>query len=241
MEAANVLREEILKDIRDDEWLLGSEDEVMQALQVSRPTLRQALRLLEHEQLIAVRRGVGGGLFARPPTEDGVTHTASVYLRAAGTSYGDLVKTLAVISVHCARLAAANPDAEARKALTRYYDEQLEGVDPTTLPGTEFVTIAGRFFIELGSLAESPTTKLFTSVLIELARPSAGRSLYNPERIQETVERHNVVAAAVAAGKPDLAGKRMQLHMDKVLLWTDNSMKLESMYPGHQMLQRRRG
>src|SRR3546814_4941537 len=90
LEAASILREEILRDIKDDEWLLGSEDEVMRSLEVSRPTLRQALRLLEQEQLVSVRRGVGGGLFARRPTEEGVTHTASVYLRAAGTSYGDL-------------------------------------------------------------------------------------------------------------------------------------------------------
>src|SRR3546814_14470549 len=78
LEAASILREEILRDIKDDEWLLGSEDEVMRSLEVSRPTLRQALRLLEQEQLVSVRRGVGGGLFARRPTEEGVTHTASV-------------------------------------------------------------------------------------------------------------------------------------------------------------------
>jgi GntR family transcriptional repressor for pyruvate dehydrogenase complex len=240
LEAANVLREEILRDVKDDEWLLGSEDAVMQALEVSRPTLRQALRLLEQEQLIAVRRGVGGGLFARPPTEEGVTHTASVLLRAAGTSYGDLIQTLGVVSVHSARMAAQNPDAKKRASLLTYYQDQIGDIDPTTMPGPEFVPIAGHFFIELAEIATSPTVRLFTSVLIDLARPSAGRALYTPERIRETIDRHSKIAAAVADGKPDLAAKRMQAHEDIVLHWTDSSLKLESMYPGRHMVSRRR-
>src|SRR3546814_3192129 len=75
----------MLRDVKNDEWRLGSEDEVMQSLEVSWPTLRQALRLLEQEQLISVRR-----CRRRPlrPTEEGVIHTASVYLRAGGNSYG---------------------------------------------------------------------------------------------------------------------------------------------------------
>lgn len=240
LEAASVLREEILRDVKDEEWLLGSEDEVMQALEVSRPTLRQALRLLEQEQLIVVRRGVGGGLFAQTPTEEGVTHTASVYLRAAGTWYGDLINTLSVVSVHAARMAARNPDTEARQRLTNYYPEQLGDREPTQMPGEEFVRLAGRFFIELTELANSPTTKLFTSVLIELARPAAGRSLYTPDRIRETIERHTLVARAVAAGKPELAARRMQAHTESVSTWTDESMKLESMYPGQRTLGMRR-
>jgi GntR family transcriptional repressor for pyruvate dehydrogenase complex len=231
MEAANVLREEILSDVKDDEWLIGSEDQVMQALEVSRPTLRQALRLLEQEQLVAVRRGVGGGLFAHRPTEEGVTHTASVYLRAAGTSYGDLISTLALISTSCARMAAENPDAEARARLTTYYRDHLGDGDPTTMAGEQFVTIAGRFYVELAELAGSPTLKLFASVLIELARPAAGRLLYTPERIRETIERHGATAEAIKAGKPDLAAKRIKAHTEEVLGWTTTSMAIESMYP----------
>jgi len=45
--AAHALREDILA--REDGELLGSEDELMERLGVSRPTLRQAARLLEHE------------------------------------------------------------------------------------------------------------------------------------------------------------------------------------------------
>jgi len=52
-ETATVLREEILAyEGEEEEWLLGSEDEVLGQLGVSRPTLRQASRILEQEQLL---------------------------------------------------------------------------------------------------------------------------------------------------------------------------------------------
>src|SRR5579885_2375590 len=57
---------------------IGSEEDVLERIGVSRPTLRQAARLLESEELLVVRRGVKGGFFARRPTTDAVARMASV-------------------------------------------------------------------------------------------------------------------------------------------------------------------
>jgi GntR family transcriptional regulator, transcriptional repressor for pyruvate dehydrogenase complex len=88
---AEVLRSEIL--LRDDGDWLGSEDELLGRLGVSRPTLRQAARLLEAEELLVVRRGLNGGLFSRRPTSDAVARMASVYLRSEGTTVVDLARS----------------------------------------------------------------------------------------------------------------------------------------------------
>lgn len=66
----DMLRDEILQ--RDDGEWLGWEDDLVERLGVSRPTLRQAARLLEAEELLVVKRGTNGGLFARRPTTDTV-------------------------------------------------------------------------------------------------------------------------------------------------------------------------
>src|SRR5690606_33992775 len=88
---AESLREEILTTLEegpereeDGSWFLGYEEELAKRMGTSKPTLRQAGRLLEAEQLIVVRRGVTGGWFGRPPTSDGVTHAASILLRSQG-------------------------------------------------------------------------------------------------------------------------------------------------------------
>jgi DNA-binding FadR family transcriptional regulator len=46
---------------------MPTEIDLMQRFDVSRPTLREALRMLEHDELIVVRRGARGGATVRAP------------------------------------------------------------------------------------------------------------------------------------------------------------------------------
>lgn len=231
-ETANVLREEILAKVSNtDRYIIGSEDQVMQMLGVSRPTLRQAVRLLEHEQLIEVRRGVGGGLFGRRPTEAGVTQTASVFLRARGTTYGDLVRTLSVLGSRGAHAAAENPDAAARRRVGTFYAERLpDGISPDVTV-QEFVKLAGEFDILVAEVSGSPTLKLFVTVLIDLARPAATAAVYDEAAMRATLAGHQSVAMAITAGNPRLAALRMQRHLSSALYWIDESLPLQTLYP----------
>jgi GntR family transcriptional repressor for pyruvate dehydrogenase complex len=229
-ETADVLREEILSSGADERFL-GSEEEVLEMLSVSRPTLRQALRMLEHEQLITVRRGVGGGLFSRKPSEQGVTQTASVFLRAQGTTYGDLNDAVTVLMPECARLAAGNPDDAERERLLRFYDEHLPGGLDESMTGAEFVVLAGSFDVRLAELTASPTLILFVSMLMDLARPAAGAALFTFDRMRECVRGHTSVAEAVAAARPDLAARRMESYLRRIRDWADEATPLEALYP----------
>ena len=47
---------------------IGGESELMEQFAVSRPTLREALRVLEHAELVELRRGSNGGVAIRVPT-----------------------------------------------------------------------------------------------------------------------------------------------------------------------------
>lgn len=228
---ANALREEILAGSAVDGRFLGSEDEVLGALGVSLPTLRQALRMLEQEQLVTVRRGVGGGLFSRQPSEHGATQTASVFLRGQGTTYGDLNDTVSVLSTHCARIAAQNPDRAERERLLRFYEEHLpDGLDES-MTGDRFVELAAGFDILLAELTDSPTLTLFVAMLMDLARPAAGSELFSFDRMTECVRGHTAVAEAVAAGRPELAARRMAAYLRRIRGWAEESTTLEALYP----------
>src|ERR1700712_4526183 len=72
---------------------LGTEQELADEFGVSRPTLREALRLLSASQLIRVGRGRTGGIFvARTPSE-GMSHNLSesigLMLAAESVSMGE--------------------------------------------------------------------------------------------------------------------------------------------------------
>src|SRR3546814_15584090 len=122
-QAADALGEEILGYEGDEEeWPLGSEEQLMEALGIGRPTLRQAARLLEQQQLLVVRRGVRGGLFGRRPTDEGVTANARVFLRAQHTTFAHLLAAELILGPACAGLAAKNPAEAARRGLLAFYD-----------------------------------------------------------------------------------------------------------------------
>lgn len=76
---ANAMRVQILKEEPGE--YLGSEASLADTLGVSLPTLRQAARMLEHEQILQIRPGKGGGYFCRQPDVETVTNSAALFLR----------------------------------------------------------------------------------------------------------------------------------------------------------------
>lgn len=233
-ETADILREEILSKESDGaEWLLGSEDDMIKMLGVSRPTLRQAARMLEQEQLLVVRRGIGGGLFGRRPTADAVSHTASVYLRSQGATYRDLIGTQLLLATECARLAAANPDRQAREELQTYYEERLPAVDVGKATTHDFIHASVDFQRRVADLAQSPALRLFVYVLMDLSEGSApiARVYSDAERKRQTLTRHQSIAEAIARGDARLAASRMHKHMEIILNWVDAPTQSERLSP----------
>jgi GntR family transcriptional regulator, transcriptional repressor for pyruvate dehydrogenase complex len=231
-ETADILREEILRHASNgDEWLLGSEDQMIRALGVSRPTLRQAARMLEQEQLLVVRRGIGGGLFGRRPTAEAVSHTASVYLRSQGATYTDMISAQLILGVESARLAAEHGDPEQRAALRDFYKERVR--DREHLGAADFVQVTVDFQRRVAELAGSPALQLFVDVLMDLSEGSAAvqRTYTDQARQLQTFTRHEAIAQAIAAGDGRLAATRMRKHLETILEWVDDSTRTERLSP----------
>lgn len=64
--------------------LIGSEDDVIAQLGVSRVTVRQAARLLERDGLLSVKRGKKGGYFSARPGLDMMEAVVCAYLETLG-------------------------------------------------------------------------------------------------------------------------------------------------------------
>jgi hypothetical protein len=74
---------DILRSIslaKADGEFIGTEESLTRQFGISGPTLRKSIRVLEHEEVVVVRRGVKGGFFASRPKLKTVTRLAGVYL-----------------------------------------------------------------------------------------------------------------------------------------------------------------
>ncbi|WP_116996946.1 FadR/GntR family transcriptional regulator [Desertimonas flava] len=110
--AANLRRQIIRGDLVADEPL-PAESALMQHYNVSRPTLREALRILEHEELIVVKRGAHGGARVTPPDAVAATRSAAHLLQYRGTTLSDVFEARAIIEPAAVRLLADRPSPDA--------------------------------------------------------------------------------------------------------------------------------
>jgi GntR family transcriptional repressor for pyruvate dehydrogenase complex len=215
----DMLRDEILQ--RDDGEWLGWEDDLVERLGVSRPTLRQAARLLEAEELLVVKRGTNGGLFARRPTTDAVARMASVFLRAEGTTVLDLARSWFLLLEQSARLAAEHDDPLVRASLVAEVAEIRRSVPEGDRDAMFVATYA--FSLELADLSRSPTLRLFTRVLSTLIA-EAPADLRPIEALDEQLggpARHTFerVAEAIRDGDAARAAKNVRVHADLMIQW----------------------
>ena len=107
---ADAIRAQIVAGTLPDGSLLPKQDQLIDEFQVSRPSFREALRILESEGLVSVRRGNVGGAQVHAPTPDNAARTLGLVLQARNVALDDLAAALAVIEPACAAHCAQRSD-----------------------------------------------------------------------------------------------------------------------------------
>lgn len=100
------LRRKIVRGELAEGETLPAETELMEEFAVSRPTLREAFRVLESEALISIRRGARGGAQVHVPQGAVAARYAGVVLEYRGTTLSDVYHARTVLEAPCAGLLA---------------------------------------------------------------------------------------------------------------------------------------
>ncbi|MGY3555423.1 FadR/GntR family transcriptional regulator [Williamsia sp. R60] len=145
---AHHLRRQIVKGDLTPGETLPSEVELMEQFSVSRPTLREAFRILETESLIGVRRGARGGARILEPDPMVAARHVGLLLQLQGTTIQDVYEARVVTEPPCARLLAkarTNQDlADMRAVIEEIRTMLAAGFDKTPDPA-EWSGITYRF------------------------------------------------------------------------------------------------
>lgn len=107
---AQRLRERILSGELADGALLPKEDDLRDEYPVSKPSLREALRILETEGLLTVRRGNRGGAVVHRPGVGDAGYMFGLVLSGLGTGLADVATALREVEPLCAARCARRRD-----------------------------------------------------------------------------------------------------------------------------------
>jgi DNA-binding FadR family transcriptional regulator len=161
---ARDLRNRIIRgDLKEGESL-PSEGDLTESFGVSRPTLREAVRILESENLIRVARGARGGARVLRPDPEVASRHFGVLLQARGVTIGDIYRTRRIIEPPAARIATETGGAAAIERL----EELIEHARKVLDDDRQTRESSARFFQTLVALSGVQTLMLLSSMLEHL-------------------------------------------------------------------------
>jgi len=194
---------------------LPREAEMVEHYGVGRETLREALRLLETQGLITLRRGPGGGPVVASADAVNLGRISTLYYQMTGATYLELVEAWALAEGLLAERAARNPDAALRARMMAPYLQEAPPTEDTATVAT-FMSMHTGFHDALGRLGGNRVLQLSLSSFGQIVSYQAG-VIDDPRLLRQLIhDDHGLLARAVAAGHQRAASSLMQSHIEGV-------------------------
>jgi GntR family transcriptional regulator, transcriptional repressor for pyruvate dehydrogenase complex len=162
---ADELRALIITGGLDEGDLLGTEADLIERFEVSRPSLREALRILEAEGLISVVRGALGGVVVHRPDQRMTARAAALVLQSRSVSLADVFDASAVIEPAAARMVATSRQRQRAVAQLR---EVIVEQKRTLHDPIAFTNALFRFHSDIVHLAGNQTLIIISEMLNEV-------------------------------------------------------------------------
>lgn len=169
-------------EITDGEWL-PTEPELMEQFGVSRPTLREAFRLLESDSLVTIRRGPPGGARVTVPGPEAAAAQFGMLLTLTGTTLKDVYDARAVIEPAAARQAAERASAASRTQLAAVVDQLRDSIDSPLAFG-RLTTV---FYQTVVELSGNKTLTAVVGMLTEIISRHIERAYTETTRAPEEI------------------------------------------------------
>lgn len=199
------LRERIFAAPPGDQ--LGSLPDLARELRVGVVTVQQAARVLEHEGLLEVRRGPGGGYFGRRPDAAGLERALAAYMRSEPASWEEALDMTSLLFIELCGAAARCEHRDLLDELRLFAREAAECDTVNRLGELE-----ERFQDLLFRMVDRPLFELLTRVTLRVAQghadgPRAGGAfgvdvwVSGRRRIIDAILRHDEELARFEANR----------------------------------------
>jgi GntR family transcriptional regulator, transcriptional repressor for pyruvate dehydrogenase complex len=207
---AHQLRERILTGELPEGTALPAERELVKQTRMSRATVREALRILEVQNLVRVRAGRAGGAFVQRPTTQSMANSVTMLIRGQKIRLADLMETREALEPFCAELAARKRTDDDLAVLDRANETLADpGAD---LPA--FLQANLDWHVGVARAGHNELLIGFMTALSGGIYAGTENAAFVDDTVRaETQRSHRSITNAIRSRDADAAGRRMQRHV----------------------------
>jgi DNA-binding FadR family transcriptional regulator len=193
---------------------LGREEDLAADFGVSRPTLREALKLLASGNLIRASKGPGGGIFVAHTADEGMSRSLSdavaMMLETGAVSLEELLDARLLLEVPLAGRAAYQADEETIARLRA----AVKAVDEAGADDREAVAQADAdIHRTIAAASGNRMVTALTDWVFEVLQPSLIEVLQPAIVHSAVIEQHEALLTAVEKGDAPRAERAMKDHL----------------------------
>jgi GntR family transcriptional regulator, transcriptional repressor for pyruvate dehydrogenase complex len=215
-EAADQIAEKVRTgELRTGDRLPGERSLAAQ-MEISRPTLREAVKVLVEAGVLEVRRGPGGGMYVATdvvPT-DLVRHSASLRLAEIAA----VLEARRMLEPRVAQLAAERATEEDFEAMERSIEAMRRIVEGGWHQRHEdrFLQLDVQFHLALARAAGNATVETLMRILLRQLEIARDMAMHVPLIPEWTIGIHERTLAALRSGEPEEVEAVMDEHLGQL-------------------------
>jgi DNA-binding FadR family transcriptional regulator len=216
-------------DVKADDRL-PSEHELAEKFEVSRPTIREALKILAARNLTRSRRGPSGGTFVKKPSQEEIreiiSNTTTMLINSGELDFQAFHEIRHEIETFCCRLAAQRRTPEHLENMKAECDIQQD----ITTTHEEFCHSDVRFHRNIVDATDNPLLKLIIDPVFDALQPIFNMAIYRYRNRDKIVSQHKQIQAAIE--------NRDAVKAVNILIEQLNDLQ-EQMHKAHEWRKRR--
>jgi DNA-binding FadR family transcriptional regulator len=231
-QVASALRDRILEGGISDGSTLPKQDELVAEFGVSYPSVREALRILETEGFITVRRGNRGGAIVHAPDIGTAGYALGLTLQSMQVRVPDLGAALATLEPLCAARCAQRSDR--KRAVVPRLRELLAASEACIEDGAAFTRASREFHDAVVGFDPNATLRVVVKSLTSLwsvqeeawADVQMSRGSYpSPADRAAAQQAHERLVTSIEQGDADEAARLAGEHLTATQRWVCRTFK----------------
>ncbi|MBF0302514.1 MAG: FadR family transcriptional regulator [Desulfamplus sp.] len=210
------IQEAILEGKLSPGDVLPPERELRETFNVSRGTLREALRVLEQKGLIEIRLGTGGGARVKEAGTDQLNETLAFMIRSGTLPVIDIGEFREGMEGKIASLAAVRADEKDIKKIKKLLKSALEMAAKGESAWQDFLRADEAIHKEIAEIARNSVYKYLTKVVHDNIQRYYNKFLdFSDSRMAENCNDLKNIVKAVCEHRAEDAGRIAEEHVKR--------------------------